>query len=50
MIGPKGLIGEPAPPPPPPKLRGFFSLVQNGTLLLEQPSDNNPELTTIALK
>ena len=24
MIGPKGLIGEPAPPPPPPKLRGFF--------------------------
>ncbi len=23
-IGPKGLVGEPAPPPPPPKSRGFF--------------------------
>lgn len=24
LVGPKGLIGDPAPPPPPPKSRGFF--------------------------
>ena len=33
------------------KFTHFDSLsIQNGTLLLEQPSDNNPELATIALK